>query len=268
VTAESPIVHRRGFVRVAGTVLAFAALSCSRHLSNDVEVEVSRIAVDPEAHAPVILLEDKAHTTALPIWIGPAEAQAIASRLEGIEPARPLTHDLLKSVMDRVGMSLQRVVIRELRDDTYYATLVLLWEGNEVEMDSRPSDAIALAVRFGQPIYVNRALLESRAAVALGGDSAAPKTVGGVTVQTLSAALADYFAVPAGQGVIVAGVDGAATALQRGDVVLEIDGTPVRNAGDFAAKVRARRSGADLAVQRDGARIHVAFAPAGDDATD
>lgn len=235
---------------------------CAHPASRDVEVEVTRIAVDPDSHAPVVLLEDKAHTVALPIWIGPVEAQSIASRLAGVEPPRPFTHDLMKTFMDRVGVGLQRVVIRELRDNTYYASIVLLWQGEEVEIDSRPSDAIAMAVRFGQPIFVNRALLEGRGAVDLKGAGAAPLSVEGITVQRLSDALAEYFEVAAGQGVVVSAVTAAAgMGLRRGDVILAVDGSLVRDPADFRAKLHAGNGRADLAVQREGVRIHVAFGP-------
>lgn len=235
-------------------------VGCAHPASHDVEVEVSRIALDPDAHAPVVLLEDKTHTVALPIWVGPAEAQSIASHLAGVDPPRPLTHDLMKTVMDRVGVGLQRVVIRELRDKTYYASIVLLWQGEEVEIDSRPSDAIAMAVRFGQPIFVNRALLEGPGAVGLPGAGAAALSVEGITVQALSDALAEYFKVAAGHGVVVSAVSASAgTGLRQGDVILAIDGSPVRDPADFRAKLYAGSGRVDLAVQREGARIHVAF---------
>jgi len=236
------------------------AAGCTRSASRDVEVEVSRVAVDPASNSPVVLLEDKAHSVALPIWIGPSEAHAIASRLEGIESPRPLTHDLMKEVFERVGIGLQRVVIRELRDNTYYASIVILWDGEEMEIDSRPSDAIALAMRFGQPIFVNRALLEGETALDLRGTTDAAQSIGGVTVQGLSGDLADYFALPSGQGVVVSDVHGTAVgALRRGDVILEVDGNPVHNPGEFRALLSAHSGRADLAVQRDGARLHVDF---------
>lgn len=242
-------------------LLLAVGLGCSRQANREVEVEVSRIALDPDSRAPVVLLVDKAHTVALPISIGPAEAQAIASRLAGVEPPRPFTHDLMKTIMDRVGVGLQRVVIRELRDNTYYASLVLLWRGEEVEIDSRPSDAIAMAVRFGQPIFVSRALLEGQGAVELRGAGASPpRNVDGITVQVLSDELAEYFKVAAGQGVVVSEVAATAgTGLRRGDVILAVDGNPVRDPDDFRAKLHAGTGRADLAVQREGVRLHVAL---------
>jgi bifunctional DNase/RNase len=238
------------------------AAACARQPSPDVEVEVSRVAVDPTSRSPVVLLEDKAHNVALPIWIGPAEAHAIASRLEGVEPPRPLTHDLMKVLMERVGVGLQRVVIRELRENTYYASIVVLLNGEEVEIDSRPSDAIALAVRFQQPIFVSRALFEGQSVLDLRGVRGAPLSVGGVTVQVLSDEMADYFDLPAGQGVVVADVEAAADdGLRRGDVILEVDGSPVRDPADFRAKLYAHDGSSDLAVHRDGTRLHLAFSP-------
>lgn len=262
---RSSAAARLGRARPGWWLLLGAGLmaGCARSANPDVEVEVSRIAVDPASRSPVVLLEDKAHNVALPIWIGPSEAHAIASQLEGVESPRPLTHDLMKSVMERVGVGLQRVIIRELRENTYYASIVLLWDGTEVEIDSRPSDAIALAVRFGQPIFVNRALLEGQTALDLRPDAAAAMSVGGITVQGLSRELAEYFELPAGQGVVVSDVTSdAGAALLRGDVILEVDGAAVHDPADFRAKLVEHRGHADLAVQRDGARLHVAFADA------
>lgn len=249
-------------------VVGFAA-ACSQPPSPDVEVEVSRVAVDPTSRSPVVLLEDKAHNVALPIWIGPAEAQAIATRLEGVESPRPLTHDLMKVLMERVGVGLQRVVIRELRENTYYASIVVLLDGEEVEIDSRPSDAIALAVRFQQPIFVRRALLEGGGALDLRGVRRDALSVGTITVQVLSDEMAEFFDLPAGQGVVVSDIDDAADdGLRRGDVILEVDGRPVRDPADFRAKLYAHDGSSDLAVHRDGARLHLAFSPAARETSD
>jgi uncharacterized protein len=223
-----------------------------------VEVEVSRVALDPTSRAPVVLLADKMHTVVLPIWVGPAEARAIATQLDGLIPPRPLTHDLMKAVLDRIGVGLRKVVITDLRENTYYARLVLLVDGEDVEVDSRPSDAIALAVRFGQPIFVSRALLAREGIADQRPAGARALTVDGVTVQPLSAELASYFAVPVGQGVVVSDVQGpASAALQRGDIILEVDGDPVHDPDELRRDLRERHERADLGVHRDGAEIHI-----------
>jgi bifunctional DNase/RNase len=253
----------RGVQRVLLVLGLVWVAGCSQPASSEVEVEVSRVAIDPTSRSPVVLLEDKAHTVALPIWIGPAEAHAIATHLEGVDVPRPLTHDLMKNVFDRIGVGLRKVVIGELRDNTYFARVVLLWDGDEVEIDSRPSDAIALAMRFGQPIYVSRALLESDAALDLRGGRAGAQSVGGVTVQALSDEMAEYFDVPAGRGVVVSDVARPAGAnLRRGDVILEVDGAPVHGPSDYRSKLAESLGGADLSIQRNGERIHVAVPPA------
>jgi bifunctional DNase/RNase len=220
---------------------------------------VSRVALDPTSKSPVVLLEDKAHTVALPIWIGPAEAQSIAMRLEGIDTPRPLTHDLMKSVLERLGVALHRVVIEDLQDATYYARIVLVQSGEELEIDSRPSDAIALAVRFDRPIFVAAALLEGQNAIDLRAAVAAPVTLRGLTVQTLSDALADHFLLPHGYGVLVSDVaEEARIELRRGDVILEVDGSPVTGVADLRSRLAVASVG-ELSVQRSGARIHIRF---------
>jgi bifunctional DNase/RNase len=246
---------------MAAAVALVALLSgCSRRDAHEVEVRVRRVAMDPSSHSPVVLLEDPASNAALPIWIGAAEAQAIAVQLAGETPSRPLTHDLVKAMFDRVGVGLRRVLIRDLRDGTYFADVVLERDGEEVSIDSRPSDAIALAVRFGRPIFVDRQLFAREAVLQLHDPAGADVvTVGGITVQGLSAELARYFDLPAGRGVVVSDVAGGPRALRRGDVVLEIDGEAVRDASDFRAKLRDGSGKAALRVQREGDVVDVAL---------
>lgn len=217
------------------------------------------VALDPASHSPVVLLEDPSSQTTLPIWIGAAEAQAIAVQLAGAPPPRPLTHDLIKAMIDRIGVALRRVVIRDVREGTYLADVVLERDGEEITIDSRPSDAIALALRCGQPIFVDRQLL-AREGVAYVRDAVADVvTVAGVTVQDLSPALARHFDLPSGGGVVVSDVvRGAGLDLRRGDVVLEIDGEPVRDVLDFRGRLRAGGA-ATLRVQRDGDVVDVAL---------
>jgi bifunctional DNase/RNase len=249
-------------LRPAALLLAAVALAgCARHADRELEVRVRRVVMDPATHAPVVLLEDPATNVALPIWIGVAEAQAIAGQLSGEVPQRPRIHDLVKTMFDRVGVALRRVVIRDLREGTYFADVVLERDGEELTVDSRPSDAIALALRCGQPIFVSRQLFAREGVVQIrdaGIDEVV--TIAGVTVQGLSRDLAQYFRLPPGRGVLVSDVAaGREAALHRGDVVLELDGAPVRDVGDFRARLGAGSGAATLRVQRDGVLVDVAL---------
>src|SRR4030043_864150 len=111
------------------------------------EVKVMGIVVDPKASNPVVILVDLAGRKALPIWIGVFEAEAISRGLEDVVTLRPMTHDLMKQILDTFHASLDRVVISDLKGNTFYANLYLNIDGEELVVDSRPSDAIALAVR-------------------------------------------------------------------------------------------------------------------------
>ncbi|RMG21413.1 MAG: bifunctional nuclease family protein [Deltaproteobacteria bacterium] len=119
------------------------------------EMRIAAIALDSERSVPVVLLRDVDEQHQVPIWIGQVEAIAIASELEGIRYARPMTHDLLRSTIERLHGDLLRVEINDLRDNTFYARLVIAHGGREVEVDSRPSDAIALAIRAGVGSYAH-----------------------------------------------------------------------------------------------------------------
>jgi bifunctional DNase/RNase len=125
------------------------------------EVRVMGIVVDPKASNPVVVLVDLTEQKALPIWIGVFEAEAISRGLEDVVTLRPMTHDLMKQILDTFQVSLIRVVITDLKENTFYANLHLNVDGEELVVDSRPSDAIALAVRARAPIFVSRAVFES-----------------------------------------------------------------------------------------------------------
>jgi hypothetical protein len=125
-----------------------------------VEMSIDSIRVSLMNYQRVVILKEKEWNRYLPIWIGPNEADAIAVKLQNIELARPLTHDLLQSVITTLGASLNYIVVSGLENDTFYAKLSLNIDGKELEIDSRPSDAIALAVRAGAPVYAEEAVLE------------------------------------------------------------------------------------------------------------
>ncbi|MDI7259262.1 MAG: bifunctional nuclease family protein [Thermodesulfobacteriota bacterium] len=125
------------------------------------EVKVMGIVVDPKASNPVVVLVDLNGQKALPIWIGVFEAEAISRGIEDVVTLRPMTHDLLKQILDTFQASLTRIVINDLKDNTFYANLFFDVDGRELIVDSRPSDAIALAVRVKAPIFIAQSVVEA-----------------------------------------------------------------------------------------------------------
>jgi bifunctional DNase/RNase len=125
-----------------------------------IEMIIDSIRVSLMNYQRVVILKEKAADRYLPIWIGPAEADAIAVKLQDVTVPRPLTHDLLRSVIDSLGATINSIIVSELKNDTFYAKIILNVDGKEMEVDSRPSDALALAVRAGVPIYAEELVLD------------------------------------------------------------------------------------------------------------
>lgn len=128
-----------------------------------IEVTVQDIRVDRASNSPVVLLREKGGTRVLPIWIGPAEANAIAMEIQGVKAQRPLTHDLFKQVLAGLGGTLRRVVILSVKENTYFAELVIDRGEQVFQVDARPSDSIALALRFHAPIFASEGLFDEAA---------------------------------------------------------------------------------------------------------
>jgi bifunctional DNase/RNase len=124
-----------------------------------VEMKVKQLALDPLSNMPMIILRDEDEKRSLPIWVGLPEANAIALELEKIPTERPMTHDLLKNVLETVGARVAKVVVNDLRNNTFYAVIHLRLGATDLAVDSRPSDAIALALRVEAPIFVEEAVL-------------------------------------------------------------------------------------------------------------
>jgi bifunctional DNase/RNase len=134
-----------------------------------IEMELTGVRVELPSNQPIVLLREREGERYLPIWIGAAEAAAIALSLQGVTTPRPMTHDLLKNILDEVAVDVRRVVVTELRDSTFYATIELGRSQDRFEVSSRPSDAIALAVRLAVPIFASEEVLEE-AAILIPGD--------------------------------------------------------------------------------------------------
>jgi bifunctional DNase/RNase len=127
----------------------------------EVEMKIRGLMMDPVTNMPIVILRDVSGNAVLPIWVGVYEANAIALEIEKVSTPRPMTHDLIKSLLLGLNTDLRKVVVSELKDDTFYAVIWLDREGELISVDSRPSDALALALRLDCPIYVEEAVLKS-----------------------------------------------------------------------------------------------------------
>jgi len=131
------------------------------------EMVVKCLMLDPFTNMPIVILKDKEGTRALPIWVGIFEANAIALEIEKVSTPRPMTHDLIKNVLETLRAQLEHVLINDLKDNTFYALLALNVDGSQLLVDSRPSDAIALALRANAPIFVSKKVVEAAKSIDL-----------------------------------------------------------------------------------------------------
>jgi bifunctional DNase/RNase len=125
-----------------------------------IKVTIDSVRASLLSQHRVVVLKEEEMERYLAIWIGPYEADAITIRLQGVEVARPLTHDLVQQTIDRLGATVSHILVNDLHDDTFYARVVMDREGERIELDSRPSDAIALAVRVQAPVFVSESVME------------------------------------------------------------------------------------------------------------
>ena len=142
----------------------------------EIEVKIRGLMMDPNSGTPIIILKDVNSDLMLPIWVGAYEANAIALEIEKIAPQRPMTHDLLRNLIVEMGAEVKRVVVTELRDNTFFAVIEMTnGEGEAISLDARPSDAIALALRADCPIYVNEEVIHSSRSVVSGQEEESSK---------------------------------------------------------------------------------------------
>ena len=218
-----------------------------------VETKIKTVMVDPNTQAPVVVLESVADQRLLPIWIDVAEARAIALELEQVKTPRPLTHDLMRNILNRIGATLERAVITDLRNNTYYAILYLRLKGQELQIDARPSDAIALALRMKAPVFAAaQVFAKSRAApTPKRADDGQRKL--GIQTQDLTAELAALFDVGHESGVVVVHVESsspaAAVGIQRGDVITKANDTTIKSAGDLERLIAAKKTPAQIKLE-------------------
>lgn len=127
----------------------------------EVEMRIRTLMMDPVTQMPIVILRDTQGETILPIWVGVYEANAIALEIEKVSTPRPMTHDLIKTILTGLNVTVQKVVVSELKDDTFYALIWMERNGELISIDSRPSDALALALRLDCPIYVDDQVLKT-----------------------------------------------------------------------------------------------------------
>jgi bifunctional DNase/RNase len=130
-----------------------------------IEMNIKGLMIDPITNMPIIILRDQEGQRILPIWVGVFEANAIALQIENVQTPRPMTHDLLKNIIDDLSAQVERIVVTELRENTFYALIHLRKNGHSIEVDARPSDAIALALRTRSPIFVEEAVIQNARSV-------------------------------------------------------------------------------------------------------
>lgn len=223
------------------------------------EMKVRGVAAHESSNSPVVVLETKERHKALFIWVGVSEATAIELELNHIVPPRPMTHDLLKNVLEKLDARVKKVRITELRGSTYYASIDLIIRGIEVIVDSRPSDAIALALRTNSPIYVAKKIVEERS-IDLSEEAESSEesfSKYGMRVQLLTPALAKLLQVSEGEGVLVSQIDpdsiAAKAGLNRGDAIIQVDGASIKTLQAFKEKMEGSTGKEiSLKVVRDG----------------
>jgi uncharacterized protein len=243
---------RCGRAQLGAAIATFLLGGCAHEpalpvFADQVRVDVTDVAYDHSTGIHYLVLEEKSGRRVLPIAIGDDEARAIMFELRGIKPERPLTYELLLKVIEQTGNKVDRVVIGDLRDEVYYAKVYL--DHGRYTLDSRPSDAIAIAIGANAPIFVADKLLQT--AMPETGTPPINTAEGlGMTMQELTPELAQYFGVGVHSGVLVADIGSNAqqAGVKRGDIVTEVDGRPITTLDEFSHAAAVAMAGGDSKV--------------------
>jgi hypothetical protein len=218
-----------------------------------VEMALKNIVLDPLSQAPVVLLESSKEKKPLPIWIGVEEATSIALEMKKIPMPRPNTHDLIRNILQGVGAAVQRITITDVRNDIYYATIAVKLKGQDYQIDSRPSDAIAVALRMKAPIYASIKVLDKAKQLGSGKSSSETYRNLGIQAQDLTPELASLFDLNAKAGILVADVElGGAAAqagLQRGDVILKVNEKSLQKTAELESFIQTAKKGEQLKLE-------------------
>ncbi len=245
------------------TSTAEGATSESLNSDNLIKVKFHNLTIDPQSKQPVVLLADPNEERALLIWIGFFEARAMHSEMQGIEPFRPLTHDLLKRIIQKSDGTIHHIVITHLKENVYYANIVIERNGSFFEIDARPSDSIVMALKFKAPIYVAKDLFE-KMSISIK-EQAEIEDEYGITLQDLTPSLARYLAYESDRGVLVSNLRKGSRAekdgIEVGDILVEIDGQTIDDALSMKEALSKSKSSMKAKIFRKSKYISIAIHP-------
>jgi len=215
-----------------------------------IEMEVKGVRLDAVGQSPVVILADKEGKKALPIWIGLLEANAIDRELKNIATTRPMTHDLLHSILTQVQVKLKEVKIIDLKDQTYYATLSLKLNKGVIEVDARPSDAMILALKSKIPILVAAKILDEQGILLTKKNAFGERY--GIRIQELTPSLAPHFNFKSKKGVLVAevlpGSVSETSGIKAGDIITKVNSKEVGSVQEFEEMFDKAKAGDSLRI--------------------
>jgi bifunctional DNase/RNase len=207
--------------------------------TDEVLLRVKDIGLSPDGSTPVVLLADEDDRRVLPIWVGPAEAQSIMMALRGINPPRPLTHDLANSIINELGGKLERLTITDMRESTFHGRLTINVNGGSKSIDCRPSDGIAMALRAKVPIVAVASVMKHSMPVHVGEPSDETKAreipALGITVQIVTPDLAGAFGINEPRGILVSASQHQ--KLTVGDIIIGVDAVDVNGPAQFGREI-------------------------------
>jgi len=215
-----------------------------------VEMEVKGVRMDVLGQNPVVILADKEEKKALPIWIGLLEANAIERELKSVTTSRPMTHDLLNSILEQVHAKVKEVKIVDLKDHTYYAKLFLIVDKELIELDARPSDAIIMALKSKAPVYVAAKIIDDQGVPLTRKEALGERY--GIRVQELTPSLASHFNFKGQKGVlvseVVSGSASEASGIKPGDIITKVNLKEVGTVQEFEEVFDAMKPGSSVRI--------------------
>jgi bifunctional DNase/RNase len=265
-------MKRRATIVVVGGLLVLSvsiAFFCQgkETSSSFVQMEVKGVRMDPVAQNPVVILADKAEKRVIPIWIGLLEASAIEKELRNTTSPRPMTHDLLYAILGHVEAKVKEVKILDLKEHTYFATLLLTVNKRRIEVDARPSDAIIIALKSKAPIYIAARILADQGISLTQGEDGTEHH--GIRIQELTPELASHFDFKGEKGILVSevlsGSASEASGIKAGDIISKVNSKEIGNLEEFESALQAGKESGSIRVSvfRDGKtkEIHLDLKP-------